>query len=58
MLEPDEQTIRRLRQDDPHGRMSNNDIERLALLVSLVAAIEDLPLGPLREIHETMAALP
>jgi hypothetical protein len=57
MLESDEQTIRHLRANDPHGRVSNNDIERAARRTALDAAIEDLPPSPLREILETMAAL-
>jgi hypothetical protein len=57
MLEPDEQTIKRLRAEYPHGRMSNNDIEQAALHVALTKEIENLEPGPLREILETMAAL-
>jgi hypothetical protein len=57
MLEPDEQTIKRLRAEYPHGRMSTNDIEQAALHVAVTKEIEKLEPGPLREILETMAAL-
>ena len=57
MLEPDPETMRRLREDDPHGRMSNSDIERAARSVALDAAIDGLPPSRLREIFETIAAL-
>lgn len=40
MLEPDKVTIRSLREHDPHGRTSNSEIEREALHVALVEAIE------------------
>jgi hypothetical protein len=57
MLEPNEQTIKRLRAEDPHGCMSNNDIQQAALRVTLSEEIDKLEPGRLREILETMAAL-
>jgi hypothetical protein len=50
MLVPDEQTIRRLRANDPHGRMSNNDIETAAFRIALDATIDPLPPSRLGEI--------
>jgi hypothetical protein len=57
MLYPDDRIVARLRKQDPHGHMSNNDIEEAALRVALTNEIEKLEPGPLREILETMAAL-
>ena len=57
MLEPDRETMRRLRDDDPRGRMANSDIERAARCVALHAAIDDLLPSRLLKILETIAAL-
>jgi hypothetical protein len=57
MLEPDEPTIKRMRAANPHGRLSNYDIEQAALRVTLAREIEKLDPGPLQEILATMASL-
>jgi hypothetical protein len=57
MLEADEPTLKRMRAEYPHGRLSNNDIEQAALRVTLAREIEKLDPGPLQDILETMASL-
>ena len=57
MLYPDDDIVRRLRAQDPHGRLSNTDLERMALISQLHEAVGTVPDDTMRDILATIVSL-